>query len=204
MSAGPLVVEIICTCCLAAFLLHRYGDLRKQNILTTLTTFISWYFSFLIIFVLPLDVSSVSKLFNLLVIFIHKSIWFFFLINLQWTIVWLLATFFWLLQTFYRQCLQDKAPKILTTTTTTLKPVNVTNTSDTSTILSSTVPSTPALQHLNNLPVPLCQVPLSHVPENVLPTLWQVVYWTSQLLTWYVYILKWFIEMWNLYAALLL
>lgn len=78
MSAGPLVVEIICTCCLAAFLLHRYGDLRKQNILTTLTTFISWYFSFLIIFVLPLDVSSVSKLFNLLVIFIHKSIWFFF------------------------------------------------------------------------------------------------------------------------------
>lgn len=101
--------------------------------------------------------------------------------------------FFFLLQTFYRQCLQDKAPKILTTTTT-LKPVNVTNTSDTSTILSSTVPSTPALQHLNNVPVPLCQVPLSHVPENVLPTLWQVVYWTSQLLTWYVYILKWFIE----------
>lgn len=97
--------------------------------------------------------------------------------------------FFFLLQTFYRQCLQDKAPKILTTTTT-LKPVNVTNTSDTSTILSSTVPSTPALQHLNNVPVPLCQVPLSHVPENVLPTLWQVVYWTSQLLTWYVYILK--------------
>lgn len=148
MSAGPLVVEIICTCCLAAFLLHRYGDLRKQNILTTLTTFISWYFSFLIIFVLPLDVSS----------------------------------------TFYRQCLQDKAPKILTTTTTTttLKPVNVTNTSDTSTIFSSTVPSSPGLQGLNNIPVPLCQVPLSHVPENVLPTLWQVVYWTSQLLTWII------------------
>lgn len=95
---------------------------------------------------------------------------------------------FILLQTFYRQCLQDKAPKILTTTTTTttLKPVNVTNTSDTSTIFSSTVPSSPALQGLNNVPVPLCQVPLSHVPENVLPTLWQVVYWTSQLLTWYV------------------
>lgn len=78
MSAGPLVVEIICTCCLAAFLLHRYGDLRKQNILTTLTTFISWYFSFLIIFVLPLDVSSVSKWFNLFVIFIHKSMFFVF------------------------------------------------------------------------------------------------------------------------------
>jgi hypothetical protein len=60
MSAGPLVVEIICTCCLAAFLLHRYGDLRKQHALTTFFTFVAWYFSFLIVFVLPLDVSSVS------------------------------------------------------------------------------------------------------------------------------------------------
>lgn len=57
MSAGPLVVEIICTCFLAAYLLHRYGDLRKQHVLVTLFTFIAWYFSFMIIFILPLDVS---------------------------------------------------------------------------------------------------------------------------------------------------
>ena len=60
MSVGPLAVEIACVCCLAAFLLHRYGNWRKQHVLVTLATFISWYFSFMIIFVLPLDVSSVS------------------------------------------------------------------------------------------------------------------------------------------------
>ncbi|KAL3869675.1 hypothetical protein ACJMK2_042337 [Sinanodonta woodiana] len=58
MSAGPLVVEIILTFVLAAFFLHRYGDLRKQHKLVTLFTFIAWYFSFMIIFILPLDVSS--------------------------------------------------------------------------------------------------------------------------------------------------
>ncbi|XP_061191902.1 G-protein coupled receptor-associated protein LMBRD2-like [Saccostrea echinata] len=142
MSAGPLVIEVICTCCLAAFLLHRYGDLRKQNILTTLTTFIAWYFSFLIIFVLPLDVSS----------------------------------------TFYRQCFKDKATKILTTTP---KSSNITTTADRNT---STTPasSTPALQIFSQVHDSPCEIPLSHVPENVLPTLWQVVYWTSQLLTWII------------------
>jgi hypothetical protein len=29
-----------------------------------------------------------------------------------------------------------------------------------------------------------CQVPLSHVPDYVLPALWHVVYWSSQFLTW--------------------
>ena len=60
MSAGPLIIEIICTCVLAAYLLHRYGDLRKQHVLVTLATFIAWYFSLMIIFILPLDVSLVS------------------------------------------------------------------------------------------------------------------------------------------------
>ena len=61
MSAGPLIVEIICTCVLAAYLLHRYGDLRKQHVLVTLATFIAWYFSLMIIFILPLDVSLVRE-----------------------------------------------------------------------------------------------------------------------------------------------
>ena len=78
MSAGPLVVEIILTCFLAAFLLHRYGDLRKQHVLVTLFTFIAWYFSFMIIFILPLDVSIVSiimsvlKKFKLIIIRLSK------------------------------------------------------------------------------------------------------------------------------------
>lgn len=60
MSAGPLTVEIICTFILAVLLIHRYGDWRKQHVLVTLATFVAWYFSLMIIFILPLDVSSVS------------------------------------------------------------------------------------------------------------------------------------------------
>ena len=132
MSAGPLVVEIICTCCLAAFLLHRYGDLRKQHALTTFFTFVAWYFSFLIVFVLPLDVSS----------------------------------------TFYRQCLQNFKPPV---TTTVAPSSNITN--DTTT----TGPNVSQTYDVGYTP---CQVPLSHVPDYVLPALWHVVYWSSQFLTW--------------------
>lgn len=32
-----------------------------------------------------------------------------------------------------------------------------------------------------------CKLPWSHVPENVFPNLWRVVYWTSQCLTWFVH-----------------
>ncbi|KAL8571888.1 hypothetical protein ACOMHN_011480 [Nucella lapillus] len=168
MSAGPLVVEIICTCMLAAFLLHRYGDLRKQHILVTLATFIAWYFSLMIIFILPLDVSL----------------------------------------TFYRQCLFDNAPPTTPSPTTTTTTVTVSN-------LTHPPLSTPTL-HLVRREVngsvlsPLtgegapsavggravspgqesghtvCEEPLSYVSDSVLPALWRVIYWTSQVLTWLI------------------
>ncbi|XP_033117086.1 G-protein coupled receptor-associated protein LMBRD2B-like [Anneissia japonica] len=58
MSVGPLVVEIICIFILSAYLLHKYGNWRKQHPLVTIITFISWYFSLIIIFLIPLDVSA--------------------------------------------------------------------------------------------------------------------------------------------------
>ncbi|KAJ9587596.1 hypothetical protein L9F63_018978, partial [Diploptera punctata] len=48
------------TFCLAACLLFRYGNWMKHHIIVTIAVLIAWYFSFLIIFVLPLDVSSVT------------------------------------------------------------------------------------------------------------------------------------------------
>ncbi|CAH1405013.1 unnamed protein product [Nezara viridula] len=104
MTSGPLITEVVLTFCLAAFILYKYGDWKRQNILVTFGVLIAWYFSFLIIFVLPLDVSS----------------------------------------TVYRQC------------------INLHN------------------ETQNNS----CKVPWSHVPDNVLPNLWRVVYWSSQVLTW--------------------
>jgi hypothetical protein len=60
MTLGPLLTEVVVTFCLAAGLLCKYGNWLKHHIIVTVAVLVAWYFSFLIIFVLPLDVSSVS------------------------------------------------------------------------------------------------------------------------------------------------
>ncbi|KAK6051318.1 hypothetical protein COOONC_11178 [Cooperia oncophora] len=57
MGAGPLVVELVAVFILTALLLNKYADWRRHQFIVTLSTFIGWYFSFIIIFVLPLDVA---------------------------------------------------------------------------------------------------------------------------------------------------
>ncbi|KOB74351.1 LMBR1 domain-containing protein 2-like protein [Operophtera brumata] len=52
------VVEIIAAFILAATLLYRYGDCYRNHILVTVSVLTAWYFSFVIMFILPLDVSS--------------------------------------------------------------------------------------------------------------------------------------------------
>ncbi len=60
MSVAPFVVELVVAVFITLCILHQYGNWRKQHWMVTLAVFISWYFSFLIVFILPLDVSSVS------------------------------------------------------------------------------------------------------------------------------------------------
>ncbi|KAG7299622.1 hypothetical protein JYU34_016607 [Plutella xylostella] len=52
------VVELISAFILAATLLYRYGDCYRNHILVTVSVLTAWYFSFVIMFILPLDVSS--------------------------------------------------------------------------------------------------------------------------------------------------
>lgn len=59
MSVGPLTVEIICTFCISAYLLWKCGNWQKHHVLVTGGVLVSWYFSFIIVFILPLDISSV-------------------------------------------------------------------------------------------------------------------------------------------------
>lgn len=61
MSAAPFTVEMIFVFLLTLCLLHQYGNWRKQHWIVTIAVFIAWYFSFLIVFILPLDVSAVSR-----------------------------------------------------------------------------------------------------------------------------------------------
>ena len=43
------------------FLLHKYGNFRKQNPLALGFTLAVWFLSFVIVCLLPVDVSSVSR-----------------------------------------------------------------------------------------------------------------------------------------------
>lgn len=59
MHGAALIVVVVVVFLLAFFLLQRYGDLRKQQWIVLSGTLLSWYLCFLIVFILPLDVSTV-------------------------------------------------------------------------------------------------------------------------------------------------
>lgn len=61
MALWPLTFEIIVTFVLSAGLLYRYGNWATQNVVTTVSVFVAWFFSFIVIFILPLDISTVSE-----------------------------------------------------------------------------------------------------------------------------------------------
>ncbi|XP_042565320.1 G-protein coupled receptor-associated protein LMBRD2B isoform X2 [Clupea harengus] len=58
MSGAALGITIVVVFFLALFLLHRYGDFRKQQRMVLFGTLLAWYLCFLIVFILPLDVST--------------------------------------------------------------------------------------------------------------------------------------------------
>jgi hypothetical protein len=58
MNYGPLVSKILLSFILASTVLYRYGNWFRHHIIVTLIVLLAWYFSFLIIFALPLDVIS--------------------------------------------------------------------------------------------------------------------------------------------------
>ncbi|XP_013184506.1 LMBR1 domain-containing protein 2 homolog isoform X2 [Amyelois transitella] len=51
------VIELIAAFILAATLLYRYGDCYRNHIIVTVSVLIAWYFSFVIMFILPLDIT---------------------------------------------------------------------------------------------------------------------------------------------------
>ncbi|XP_065821873.1 G-protein coupled receptor-associated protein LMBRD2B-like [Labrus bergylta] len=65
MSGAALGIEIVVVFFLALFLLHRYGDFKKQQRMVLLGTLLAWYLCFLIVFILPLDISTVSGRYEL-------------------------------------------------------------------------------------------------------------------------------------------
>ncbi|XP_029019677.1 G-protein coupled receptor-associated protein LMBRD2B-like [Betta splendens] len=58
MGGAALAAVVVLVFFLALYLLQRYGDLRRQQRLVLLGTLMSWYLCFLIVFILPFDVST--------------------------------------------------------------------------------------------------------------------------------------------------
>lgn len=58
MTYVAIITKIILSFSLAASILYRYGNWYRHRIFVTLVVLLAWYFSFLIIFALPLDVIS--------------------------------------------------------------------------------------------------------------------------------------------------
>lgn len=56
-----LLIEFSLALLLAVYLLFKYGNFRRQNPFVTVCTLLVWFLSFVIIFLLPVDVSSVRK-----------------------------------------------------------------------------------------------------------------------------------------------
>lgn len=56
-----LVFSVIVALILATASLYRYGNVQRQHPIVTLSVLTAWSFSFLIVFTIPLDVTSVSN-----------------------------------------------------------------------------------------------------------------------------------------------
>ncbi|CAF3744812.1 unnamed protein product [Rotaria socialis] len=57
MSNLVFIFDIIFSCIITLIFLYRCGNYRRQHLVTTVAVFIAWFFSILIVFILPLDIS---------------------------------------------------------------------------------------------------------------------------------------------------
>ena len=142
MAAGVFVFDVLVTLLLSGYLLYSYGNWMRHRLAVTLAVLIAWYFSFLIIFIIPLDVSS----------------------------------------TAYKQCVN--ATKAENGTVVPTKPPSRNGTY----ITEAEILQAKNLSHVSKSfeSKSKCVPPSSLLDDNVLPDLWRVVYWTSQLLTWLI------------------
>lgn len=84
MGYGGLTFQLIFVFVGTLFLLHRYGNWRKQHVFVTISTFIGWYFSFLIVLLLPLDIAIVCSSDNIIINILITLIFRRFTKNVDW------------------------------------------------------------------------------------------------------------------------
>jgi len=171
MAYTVFVFDICIAFILAAGLLWRYSNWMRQPILVTVAVMIAWYFSFLIIFIIPLDVSNtiftnctISQQ-NMSIPLVNQ--------NSDGSISNLNST------------LSSTSKSILSTTTTTIT-MSPTTTIGSSSSVQESDANDSRRRRESDVPHDYCSSPSSLVDPTVIYSLWRVVYWSSQLLTWLV------------------
>ena len=157
MASGQFTFDVISAFLISGYLLYSYSNWFRQRIAVTIAVLLAWYFSFLIVLVLPLDVSATA--YKQCILAIQTS-------NSQEYA----GTTYPTPHTPTANPVNVITEHDINSTRSNIG-VNVLNTSNSFT----TPPSSRA---------PECKKPYSLLDEGVLLNLWRVVYWSSQLLTW--------------------
>lgn len=174
-NALPISMEILACFILATTLLHRYSDMVNNNIITIVGVFISWFFSFMVIFMLPADLTSTA--YRQCLVDYQNSL------NSNTTHLPIdnssSTTASLNLESYVKPNHQDTIhipQHIAFASPNSLQGTNSTLT-DANTVHQSIIP--------NNTTSP-CITPWNFVSDNVLTKLWRFIYWTSQILTWLI------------------
>ena len=194
MAQGIFVFDVITTFLISAGLLWSYGNWMRHHVLVTMAVLLAWYFSLMIVFVIPLDVSSTSfrQCVNASSTRWKQNRTLQDMSNLE------------LNRGIYSNNTDNKfesdihhVTEIDINKTRGTLPPNINPTG----IGASGTPIKPEKDAKNeqdwngklNLAVDAeslayneCQPPYSILDRDVLPHLWKVVYWSSQLLTWLI------------------
>lgn len=160
--ANAIFLEVLGCFLLATALLHRYCDMVNSNIVTVVSVFVSWFFSFMVIFLMPADLTSTA----------YRTC----LTNHSNNTI---------------PSNSPRTTTTSTLAPTSLMPIlNLTNQIDgqISSIVNATnqysTPKTLYNINNNNNNYTECISPWNLVSKNSLILVWRLIYWTSQFLTW--------------------
>lgn len=170
--AFAIILEIVACFLLSIALLHRYCDMVNSNIVTVVGVFISWFFSFLVIFLLPADLTSTA----------YRSC-----LN---TTQSLNVSRLHINSTNQAQL----SSQVFDTTI-----ASIIDHNSVPTLSNSTINELTSIHNFNNIHLDeqnsttngtnsttdrKCTPPWNLVPKNSLILAWRFIYWTSQFLTW--------------------
>lgn len=156
MGVWILALEMLIILAITTGLLHKYGDWRRQHVVVSAATLVSWYFSFSIVAILPIDVVQTTYrqcLQDNNGSSIHSNI----------------ST-----NASLQRSMRSLSDGVGSSST------------PASTVPSGNSSTTTAAPTTTVAPSHPCETPITDVDVQVIKAMWLVVYWSSFCLTWVI------------------